>query len=368
MLIVTVIGMAAPYAVDITFAEFRNHGWTWVFDGPFSSEIRDECERLRGLLESVVDSDRSVGPPLVTLCFSPDAEETISRLDPALAATGQRYVVDRGSGGMAGGRTLSRPEGVVVVIDMGWLVDGEPDPSASQPGRVRAIVNRSGADLLTHTVIHEGYHVLAHQRGTNFEVWGGAPERTGGWAEQLFRYCSTLLVDECRTERAAHFRDPRPDDSTDWGSALSSLGKDLRTAVSDYQRHLDIRVLAGQVVGGVAGPFWVSTLGYAVGRRSAAPAYMELWGRYVGPCWSDLVDALESVPPPEAAATSETLAALSDAQQRLATKVLPELLSATVSNSTTSQTTRSFESAVLTSLPDGRISSGRRGGCWGVPR
>lgn len=162
---------------------------------------------------------------------------------------------------MVGGRTLSLPEGFVVVVDMGWLVNGEPDPSTSDPGRMRAVVNRGGADLLTHTVIHEGYHVLAHQRGTNFEVWGGGPERTEGWAEHLFRYFSALLVDECRTERAAHLRDPRPDDTADWGNALFSLGNGLRTAVSDYQRHLDVQLLTGQVVGEVAAPFWSARWG-----------------------------------------------------------------------------------------------------------
>lgn len=292
--------------IRVTFDQFRALQPSKLFGGGPGKAIRQEVDRLAGLVGEVIGSDEDV-----EVCFSLDLSATVNRLNPA--ESGQ-YSADKGSAGSAAARTLSVRGRPVVAVELGHLISVD---SVLDGGMFS--VNPAGVELMTHTLVHEAHHVLMHLRRTSASD-AGIEIPLG--LQTFFPATATLAVDEFRAERGARSH-PVSDRSLDEDVEL--LARELAAATHAFDRDRDLEKLALTVCRS-ASSFWITGLAYGAGRGGPVPK-SALWDRYVSSGhWLALAEELERLPPSDVAGDAQVLSAIVDCHQAV-TAIMEDLMS-----------------------------------------
>jgi hypothetical protein len=286
------VGSTTPRCRIVYDDEFRLDFAEGLQRDPSADAMHRGFEELADTLGGLVDR-----PDEVSLLVAVGLASAVQRRQPGLG-----YHTERGTGTVAP-RTMKRADGhIEVIIESGFLADVD----AYGHGRFTAVgqpqLSRRGLAEMRTTIVHEAQHATMYQRNSGYDKFE-VSEQAGDYPRWNYAVAAKIL-DEYRAEWNAAQQDSRqPPSAVDVLDVLEHLGSELAAANTRYQAALTadaVGTLMEDVYSACAA-YWTWMAYWAAQFRGnqisvdAAIQDLNLWRRYAGPTWAELMKSLDEV-------------------------------------------------------------------------
>lgn len=276
-----------------------------IYDDEFRPDFADALQRdaspdaihrgfedLAGTLGRLVDR-----PEDVSLVVAVRLASAVQRRQPGLA-----YNTERGTGTVAA-RTMMGAEGhIEVIIESDFLVEFDENGHARFTTGGQPRLSQSGLAQMRATIVHEAQHVTMYQRNSGYDKF--KTNDHGGDYPRWDYAVAAKILDEYRAEwNASQHGSRQPPSVTDVIEVLEHLGAELAAADARYQAAPTpdaVSALMEDVYSACAS-YWTFLAYWAAQFRGnqvsvdAAIQDLNLWNRYVGPTWTELMTILDDV-------------------------------------------------------------------------